>query len=344
MVPRTTKKPRRRPRTLEPQKVLLIKQALIGCGLVLFLGGILTGIWYGTRLEAVTISEVVVTGGDTVDHELVQQMVESVLVGSYFGLIPKRFTYLYPEQSISQAVLNIDRLAEVTVERSGRTGLTIAIVEHVPTALWCTAGGDDCMFLNAAGIAFAPAPGLTGGSLLRIYDTNSSPRLHQSLYDADQFGHLLDLIKRLESEIGWGANVVVRDAGDRVTIRTVSDAELFVRLEQPVSHTIHYLTSLLGADGYEHLSEQSFAYIDLRFGNRIFVNESLLAETATSAPQSVGAVAGTALDLSEPTVVGGGDVVVNTSATDTTPTSEADVTQTTVVETAVDDETNYEIE
>ena len=339
MAPRTTQTSRRRPRTFDPKKVLLLKQALIGCGLALLVGGLLTGVWFGTRLETFTISEVSVIGGDTIDHERVRQIVESVLADSYFHLIPKQFVYLYPEQLIIKTVLtDIDRLKEVSLERIGRTGLSVHITEQIPIALWCSADGEDCLFLNSSGVAFASAPILTGGSLLRIYDTTNEPKLHTTVYDNDRFQDLLALVEALEIEVGWGTNVVVREADDRVVIQMVNEAELFVRLEQPVSHTLHYLTSLLGTEEYEHLFEQSFAYIDLRFGNRVFVNQTLVAGVATSTAETVDTALGTALDLSQPTIVGGSGPSVDASATDTAPAREADVTQTSVVETTVGDD------
>lgn len=332
MAPRSVSKTQRRWRTLDPKKALLIKQGLIGCCLAVLLGGLLTGIWHGTRLEAVTITEIAVFGGDTIDHEQVRQIAENVLQGSYFRLIPKKFTYLYPEQTIHEMVIDIDRLATVIVERQGRNRIIITVTEHIPTALWCEADGDNCLFLNSEGKAFAPAPNLSGGSLLRIYDTSSQPQVRKAVYEAERFSDLLTLVEALETDLGWSTGIIERELDDRITIQLTNGAKLFVRLEQPVNHTIHYLASLLRADGYEHLSEQPFGYIDLRFGNRLFVSQALSFEGASTTPMSVDTVADTALDLSQPTLISSDEIASGSNSIDTVSGGDVDVTQTNVVE------------
>ena len=50
------------------------------------------GVWYVTRLPALTLTEVEVKGGETVSHEELKSIVREELRGSYLFLVPKRFT------------------------------------------------------------------------------------------------------------------------------------------------------------------------------------------------------------------------------------------------------------
>lgn len=279
---RPKNKTNRRIRTLDPQKALLLKQVFIGSSLFILLTAVLAGVWYGTRLEAVTIDTVTVSGGDTISHGQVQEIAETLLEKQYFHLIPKRFSYLYPEQKIKKAIKNIDRVATVSMERVGRTALHISFVEHIPYALWCDNKGESCVFTDNIGYAFATAPDLTGGSLFRFYDERGAPTVGAMVTQVYRVARISDLVDALEGEIGWGTQRVTLNTDDRITVQTTEAAELYIHLDQPAEHTMHYLRTLLQTDGYEHLVDQSFAYIDLRFGNRLFVNQTLVAGAATS--------------------------------------------------------------
>ena len=273
---------RRKVRTLDPGRALLLKQALVGIILFLTLGGLLTAVWYGTRLESFTIEEIRVEGGDTIPHDAVYDVAWTALEGAYMYLIPKRFSYLYPAESIVSAIAAIERVASVTVTRPTLRSLEIYFTEHTPYALWCNGYGDSCVFVTTEGYAFASAANLTGGVLVRLYDKRDEPTIGRSVFADDQMDSIGSLVSALEQDIAWGVDVVELDANDRVTVRTTNQSALYVHLSQPVSHTIHYLQSLLRSDEYNHLDDGTFAYIDMRFGNRLFVNQSTVAGVATS--------------------------------------------------------------
>ena len=331
----------RRVRTLDPSRALLLKQALVGLVLFLSVGGLLAGAWYGTRLEAVTITEIVIDGGDTIPHEVVYDAASAALDGTYFYLIPKRFSYLYPAESIASAVTELERVASVTVTQPTRRKLEIQFTEHTPQALWCNGDGDSCVFVTAEGYAFAPAANLTGGVLLRFYDKRGEPEVGTSIFSNDQMDDIEWLVSALEQDIEWGVDVVELDADDRVTVRMTNQSALYVHLSQPVTHTLHYLQSLLRSDEYSHLDDGEFAYIDMRFGNRLFVNQTIVAGVATSTEDTgqLQPVDQEPVRDSTPPAV----TEMPTSDDDIgTPTQTGDVTQTSVVEVSDDEEDTSE--
>jgi hypothetical protein len=87
---------KKRRRQLDPRTVVLLKQGFLGLVLVSLLALVMTVLWYGTRVEFLTLRTVTVSGGETINHDLVRQEVQAALDGEYLGFIPKRFAWWYP--------------------------------------------------------------------------------------------------------------------------------------------------------------------------------------------------------------------------------------------------------
>ena len=81
----------RRKQLLNPNTVVLLKHILTGLFVLFGAGLILVAVWYGTRVQSLTITDIEVKGGETISHEKVKSLVLSEFEGAYLGLIPKRF-------------------------------------------------------------------------------------------------------------------------------------------------------------------------------------------------------------------------------------------------------------
>ena len=128
MKPRST---RNRRFYLEPEKVMLIKQIFLGIFLLSLVSLILAGIWYGTRLPALTISQINVVDSQTIKAEMVKQEVEKVLSGDYFHFIPRKFSWFYPDEDLLSSVSNIERIKDVKIEKVSNTELNITFSEYL---------------------------------------------------------------------------------------------------------------------------------------------------------------------------------------------------------------------
>ena len=57
-------------------------------------------VWYVTRIPFFTIADISVTGGETVVHADVRTRLLDELNGTYFLIIPRSFSYLYPHDQM----------------------------------------------------------------------------------------------------------------------------------------------------------------------------------------------------------------------------------------------------
>jgi hypothetical protein len=82
---------------------------------------------------------------------------------------------------------------------------------------------------------------------------------------------------------------MVEKIGDReATFLVVGGGLLKVTLEQSVTNTLDNLRVLLASEEFQHIRPGNFQYIDLRFGDKMFINEEVgvadkeLSATSTS--------------------------------------------------------------
>lgn len=268
-------------------------QILIGVMLTLLLVGTITGVWYGSRVEAWQITEIEVVGGATIAAERVRTIAAEELAGSYLHLVPKRFRYTYPQETITQKIQDLDRVKQVLVERSAEQTITIAFDEYIPAALWCSeddvTDGTPCMFLDDTGYAFTQAPQLYGGAFVRYYHHAQDPAPTRRPFTTEYIQETQAFRQWLEETFDWYVTHIKKE-NEYDTTYTMAEGGMI-----KVSNTLERrtwqanLNTLLASAEMRTIREGEFHYIDLRFGDKVFVNEevpSAASSTATSTASS----------------------------------------------------------
>lgn len=275
---------RQRKRRLHPDTVTLIRQ--IAFGLVFFglLALLVTGIWHGTRVESLNINTVTVSGGETISHEKVQAKAEEQLRGTYFKLIPRTFAYLYPHDDIVAAIAGIERIRTITVTKVSGTELSITFDEYISDALWCKKNTEECVFVDSTGYAFAPAPQLTGGSFVRFFTTGKDPEVGQFIGSSEDYTWLTKLHALLAAD-KWTVSKIEIDSAKDAYFEIVDGGEFKVSLEMTPEEIVDNLRTVLSNEDFQSMTPGNFQYIDLRFGNKVFVNRT--EPVATSSEEAV---------------------------------------------------------
>lgn len=261
------------PKKIDQNTLALLKQIFYGVLAISVAVGVITLIWYGTRLSAVTITEVQVEGGQTINHEAVSQLAAGQLEGEYVGLVPKRFAWMYPKQEIAAALTGIERIEDIEVSRINGNTVLVSFDEFLPDSLWCpTVESNECVFIDEFGYAYAKSPMLDGGSFLRFVHNSVTPEVGKSLVTAEDYALLKQLADSLFAQ-GWFISHIEVDAARDAFLRVVGGGEFKVTLTQEPEQTVNNLMVVLTSDEFSDVKPGGFQYIDLRFGNKVFVNE-----------------------------------------------------------------------
>ncbi len=273
---------KKRRRTIDPAARALALRIVSGVAIFAVVLLLLTGVWYGSRINTLTLETITVEGGQTISHAQVREAVAGTLEGSYFGFIPKRFAWTYPEEVAMAAAANISRVKNPTVERISGTELKVSVDEYLPFALWCEEENERrCYFIDKEGTAFALAPGLEGGSMYRFYTPGTEPVERMALRDKETLDEVVTIANALESNFNLPVSKIEIDSVNDVFFHVVGGGEIKITTEQSAVTVLENLTLVLSTDDFKDLTAGTFSYIDLRFGNKVFVND-VLPEIATT--------------------------------------------------------------
>lgn len=277
---RNTKRRRTNSR-IEPSvwRQIIIGGALI-TGVILF--GVLT--WYVTRLEAFTIQDIEVQGGETISHDVVRTRVEDVLRGSYFRIIPFRFTLFYPHDAILASLSEIPRIHGIEITEPDRRHVLVTFSEYVPDSLWCESVEEDapCMFVNAEGYAFSGAPSLQGGSFVRHVVEGDTEFKSKQILEAEFLKKLHAFVALLEDELGLRVAHIVHTKEGDINLMLHGGGKILAATDQDFESTFKNIQSVLLSSEFKHLRPGNFNYIDVRFGNKVFVNEEFPSAATTT--------------------------------------------------------------
>ncbi len=247
-----------------------------------FFGMLVVSVWYGTRVNALTIKEITVYGGETIDHAQIEQVVREEMSGSYLKIVPRAFAFSYPYEKIVEAVNSVPRVKDAKVVRLGGTKLHVEFSEYEPQALWCSeSDANNCYFLDERGYAFTKAPGLVGGSFLRVIAIGKQPQEHVMPFNLDEYTKVVELKEKFAAAKWFVKRADIDTAGDAF-LTIVDGGEFKVSLKQPADETVSNLLTVLGSEQFTHIKPGNFEYVDLRFGSKVFVNEVTTEVSATT--------------------------------------------------------------
>lgn len=287
-MPKKHAKKKKAVKHLDPNTVLFIKQVMLGVLMFGFLGMLGTGIWYGTRIDKLTIDNVVVQGGETIPHDELRRIALQKLEGEYFGFIPRTFAFTYPEGEITEALSQFERIEDFSVNRSSGKTVVIQFSEYKPDSLWC--GREErsqCYFLDKNGYAFSKAPNLLGGSFIRFFGSDADLQIGVQAIETADYTKAKELIRLLKVQ-NWFVYGLEVDAAHDAFLFLTDGGELKTSLLTNPIETVENLLTILTSQEFEHIQPGNFVYIDLRFGNKVFVKEFPdVIESATSTDEVV---------------------------------------------------------
>lgn len=252
-------------------------------------------VWYGTRRTEVTLAHIAVSGGTTVSHDAIRSKADSVLSGSYALLIPRRFAYLYPHDELVAAINSVPRVHGATIERTSHQELKVTFEEYMPYALWCDAFAyssstpASCLFVDDRGYAYADAPPLLGETLVRFIIEGRMPEVGVFVHEQGSLERLKDLAQAIFENHEHRLRGITETKDKDLTLHLSGDIDVLIRKDADVDAIFTTIESLLSAPEFIDVPLEGFEYIDLRFGNKVYVKQRGAGEvedtTASTTPQ-----------------------------------------------------------
>ncbi|TSC61389.1 MAG: Uncharacterized protein G01um1014107_8 [Parcubacteria group bacterium Gr01-1014_107] len=260
----------------------------------LLLLSVFLGLSFLSSARFLLIEKVEVYGNQAVAEEDLRNLVEAELKGSFLGLFSKRNIFLYPKKLVEAKLVNqFERLSSVGISLKNFKILRVEVKEREAAAIWCRrrtsdeeegrnkeklseideALSEECFFVDTLGFIFASSADSPGDSFLRYEGEISSASPVGSYFwervDAKKVSDFLTSLKSLEVK----PVEITKEDNDKVTVALNVNANLILNLKDNWQRAFENLVTLVSEPEFKKNNSGNlispFAYIDLRFGNKL---------------------------------------------------------------------------
>lgn len=241
---------------------------------------------YVSRLPAVTISNVSVSGTNMVSADSVTALVNESLRGSFAYLIPHTNALFAPTSAITSAVMKeFPQVATVSVSRPNFQTLAIAVTERSPVALWCpgippgeisgdedasstpASPGEPCFQMDGGGFIFATAtPGM---ALTKYYGGPVHAPVGDTYLNGD-FAVLSSTVSGIADSINQVPQEVLASAsGTDVSVAFDSGGIVRFTRGSDKDSVLENVASVFASQSFK--DHPDFEYVDFRYGDKVYV-------------------------------------------------------------------------
>lgn len=255
---------------------------VIGLLALVAIGAIIGCTW----IPFIRIHGIAVSGTEVVAPADIQAIAMAELKGRYLFIIPRDNIFLYPNAEITLALMRrYPTLQHATVRAQNFQSLSVLVAERHPSALYCGPAPEStegCMLMDETGFAYAPAGPISGDGLLSYYGPATTTRgytsdvMPQRFLVPEQFGALTGLVKALaDTQKDTAVLAVSVDANGDVKLSFMNGFSILFRLADKGSDVLERYTLGLESDPFKAHQISDFAYLDLRFGDKLYYHLKL---------------------------------------------------------------------
>jgi len=288
-------------RTREARRKARRRVVLFSCGYAVLAAAIACGFVWLLHQPMLRIQTIQVHTDGVLDEAQLVQDVESAIQDEAFTILPKDSVLVVRTSELADSLTqNTPRIQDISGERSTFNTLSFSVSERTQHAWWCgdivpsvpqTATNSPqygkCFSVDTTGYIYATADNQPSADTSHVYygSLAQADPIGATLLPQEEFIHLDTLYTTLTTRIDDAYALLITDTRDVELFRSNGSRIILPRNMEPTMLD-NRLAALLDSDTIDQ--SRRLAYIDLRFGTKVFLryrdeleNESLL-DTSTS--------------------------------------------------------------
>lgn len=234
---------------------------------LLFLSIVGGGAVYGVYRPEVRVQDVSVTGAEVLSPQTIGATTKAFAEGSHLLIFPKDSIFILPTNSIEEDLLKtFPRLNSVAIERTGFDSIDVSVGERTKEGMWCPqATSTPCTLIDEKGVLFAPAK----ESLVPVYGDlyEEGYVLGNVVFEPGAYTKVHRLKSAIE-ETGVTITRITFVRPDEVTFEVNGGTEIYYVLGEE-AQIAEALPPILNVEDLETIE-----YIDMRFGNRVYIQRN----------------------------------------------------------------------
>jgi len=278
-----------RKRAIEKKVLFLVFGFLIICTLLTYI----------SRLSALNINNIEISGNQVIDTDAIKGVVEGQIAGNYLWIFPKTNIFFYPEKAITNELQDkFPRLKDINLSIKDNKILEVSVAERKALYTWCgimplpnispssfPTEGNKCYFIDENGYIFDEAPYFSGEVYFKFYGTPDAP--NSSDIDFNPLGfyfskqNFKQLISFRDLLVSFGLKptslYITTDKNVDVFLSSgvsnMTGPEIILQTDSDFQKVAENLEAALTTEPLQSEFKNKYSsllYIDLRFGNKVY--------------------------------------------------------------------------
>jgi hypothetical protein len=140
--------------------------------------------------------------------------------------------------------------------------------------------------MDKSGFAFASAPELQGSAFVRYIDEGAIPQKDAQGFESSFVKETGEFVTLLQDQLSLYTTHVQKKGVYDVEYTMSGGGVIKVSQSIPMQESFENLQTILTSEEFKHIEPGAFQYIDLRFGDKVFVNEVIAAPESEAASSS----------------------------------------------------------
>jgi hypothetical protein len=264
-----------------------IKNKIITYSIILFI--CVLGISIASRIKALNINNVIVSGNKVVDSASIEKVVKNNLNGHYLGILPKTNFIIYPKNKIKIDLQNdFKRIKDITLNNENIKNLEININEYEGKYLYCgnvipelnSKDTQKCYFMDNNGYIFDEAPYFSGEIYFKFYGLVNSITENPSgnYYNNEIFAKLIEF-KTLIEKMDLKPTYIWLNNQDEIYVSLSKNGKMeinpiiILKKDSNLEKMAENLKAAIITEPLKTKLEKNYEdlkYIDLKFGNKVY--------------------------------------------------------------------------
>ena len=240
--------------------------------LVLFMIALLvTGFVFLTRIEALQISDVEISGNSFVPTQEIQDKTYAILESHYLFVIPKSNIFLFSKRDLISRIKENPAVIDVGVNKNLFKSINISVTEQEKEAIYCnTFERTECFYINREGYLYSKVgQDVALDQEIVIYLEGEQKKIKEFIFDSKLYANVVSFIKAAARYGVPVANVYVKSDG-LIEFNTQASARLITSRYDDLEKDFGNLIALFDQEVLTKEQLAGIDYIDLRFGNKVF--------------------------------------------------------------------------
>ena len=252
------------PRLRKKRRVVLIRRIILGGTLAISL---LLGARELLHSDFFRIKSIEVIGSEKISSDQIKSAVISMISKGESWFFPQNNFLFINTVNINDSLQKIfPDFSRVRTTLAGVGNLVVEVSEREAYAKWCEIGRENCLVIDSQGFAFDE--NIKQANTTLTIKTVSRPVLANEIFSQDKFFGIKKIVDHFNRS-GFGI-LSITENGNDYFIKTINNLEIRIASGDNLESTIIKLISI-ESDLNKSKDQSSIDYIDLRYGNKVFI-------------------------------------------------------------------------